>query len=174
MPPWHRRMSDLTERLRSIRRRLGLSQDAASERFSLGIGGWKRLEGDGRAPKDDVLTELALLGIDLNWLLTGQGQMLTRPDDLSPAPSGMPADASRGLDHQLLNTVAAEIEAVYRSENSRVSGLQLVRLAGKMCADLLEVGGSEEEMQGALKLALHQLRRDLREPADDNSGKRSA
>lgn len=66
----------LSERLCSIRAHFDLSQDAMSEKFCLGVGTWKRLEKEGRAPKGDVLSALAEAGIDLNWLLTGVGQML--------------------------------------------------------------------------------------------------
>ena len=85
-------MTELTERLRSIRSRLGLSQDGMSERFGLGVGGWKRLEKEGRTPKDDVLAALFAAGINLNWLLTGDGQMLRNA----------PPSASPPLNEQLL------------------------------------------------------------------------
>jgi len=78
-------MSGIGERLRSIRHSLGFSQDAMSERFGLGIGGWKRLEKEGRAPKDEVLQALANAGVNLNWLLTGCGEAWREPHDTSQA-----------------------------------------------------------------------------------------
>lgn len=46
-----------------------------SRRFGLGDTTWQRLELEGRAPKGEVLEQLARGGIDINWLLTGAGEM---------------------------------------------------------------------------------------------------
>ncbi len=66
------------QRLSAIRAYFGLSQEAMSQRFGLGTGGWKRLEKAGRAPRDDALAVFVESGIDLNWLITGQGDMMQK------------------------------------------------------------------------------------------------
>ena len=106
--PWEdRRMTNLSERLRSIRSYLDLSQDGMSERFGLGVGGWKRLEKEGRTPKDEVLAALFAAGIDLNWLLTGAnpGGLWVVSKDGTRVPyisTGAAATAPPALDEQLL------------------------------------------------------------------------
>lgn len=68
-------MTDLGERLRQIRNDVGMDQKTMSRRFGLGDATWQRLELEGRAPKGEVLEQLARDGIDVNWLLTGEGEM---------------------------------------------------------------------------------------------------
>lgn len=89
----------LSARLRSIRQHLKLNQDAMTERFRLGVGAWKRLELEGRAPKGDVLAQLVEMGFSADWLLTGDGQMLR------VAPS-----AAAALDDHLLGICIEAID----------------------------------------------------------------
>jgi hypothetical protein len=48
----------------------------------LGSGTWGRLENEERLPSEEALAKLYEKGIDLNWLITGQGVMQRRDPDL--------------------------------------------------------------------------------------------
>lgn len=68
-------------RLVEARKRLGLTQEALSERTGLPLSTLKKYEGSHREPCAEALAQITWAGINANWLLTGKGPMLL--DDLS-------------------------------------------------------------------------------------------
>ncbi|MFA9948759.1 S24 family peptidase [Dentiradicibacter hellwigii] len=72
-------------RLKEARARLGLSQKDAAEQSGVSARGYQGYE-DGRSiPGGDAIAGLVRLGINANWLLTGEGEMFNAPRH-QPAP----------------------------------------------------------------------------------------
>ncbi len=67
--------SDLSDRLRSIRKAVGVSQKEMDPLFGLGKRSWQRYESGKNAPGSRVIGELVRRGFDANWILTGQAEM---------------------------------------------------------------------------------------------------
>jgi transcriptional regulator with XRE-family HTH domain len=88
----------LPERLRESREYLGLTVIAMSKKVGLmNRKTWERYEKGDTRPNSDVLTVLHSLGIDANWLLTGEGGMLC----LAPIPVPAGEGAAYTLDDRL-------------------------------------------------------------------------
>ncbi len=99
-------MIDVSDRLRAIRTHLGETQKTMSTRFGLGEATWQSYELGGRLPKPEVMRQLATLGFDANWILTGHGAMLRR--DNRGAPKSR--DAAAPFDESLLEQVIRGLE----------------------------------------------------------------
>ncbi|VAW96559.1 hypothetical protein MNBD_GAMMA20-2017 [hydrothermal vent metagenome] len=67
--------SGLSDRLKSVRKAIGVTQKEMDPLFGLGKRSWQRYESGKNAPGSKVIAELALKGFDANWILTGQGEM---------------------------------------------------------------------------------------------------
>lgn len=76
-------------RLKRVRDHLGQSQKGMDALLGIGKGSWQRYE-LGQTPGSQVIAALAGLGIDANWLLTGEGEMLRGE---RPAPEAAPQAA---------------------------------------------------------------------------------
>lgn len=77
-------------RLRELRRRIGFSRRAdMASHLGLPNSTYSAYEGDAGPPKVEWLVELARRGVNLNWLLTGDGEMFLPPHAVAPA---LPAD----------------------------------------------------------------------------------
>ena len=69
----------LSIRLKEARARLGLSQKEIAEQSGVSARGYQGYE-DGRSvPGGDAIAGLIRLGINANWLLTGEGEMFSTP-----------------------------------------------------------------------------------------------
>lgn len=69
-------------RLRQWRIALGLTQAQLAERLGVHIGVLKKYEQGLNVPGGEALAAIARTGVDMRWLLTGEGEMLpkTAPD----------------------------------------------------------------------------------------------
>ncbi len=63
------------ERFKNIRLQLGLSQKEMADKLDVALSSWQRYEQGVGVAGGDVLQKMAELGFDVNWLLTGTGQM---------------------------------------------------------------------------------------------------
>ncbi len=99
-------------------------------------------------------------GVTVEWLATCAGPM--RPGDALP-PVPAPA-APAAIDSELLACVQEGVAEVYRSENARVYPRALAKEVARIYGDLAAAYDRTEERLSGLKLALHQLRRELRSP----------
>lgn len=151
-------------RLRLLRHRLGFARrsDMAAH-LGLPSSTYSAYEGDAGPPKVEWLLELARRGVNLNWLLTGEGEMLlTAHDPVSINPTIIPMPANAGappsprpyrvaehepaVDAYLL---AAMISRVEREERER--GRPLTALEkGEMIARLYAASArlTESELAG--------------------------
>lgn len=69
-------MSELASRLKAVRSVLGLSQAEISRKTGIAAKSWSNYEVSGAWPGGKVLLKLYQEGIDINWLLSGSGEML--------------------------------------------------------------------------------------------------
>jgi transcriptional regulator with XRE-family HTH domain len=81
----------LGARIKAFRNYLGLKQDEFAEkintRMQASVSSW---ENDKQNPDTATTTEMGKLGVNLNWLLLGEGNMLK--DDFAPINSDFDAD----------------------------------------------------------------------------------
>lgn len=80
------------KRLKALRKRLKLTQDAISDATGIPLGTYKKYEGDERSPGSDALDALRKLGVNINWLLSGEGAMLLRDMEHEAAPPDVDPD----------------------------------------------------------------------------------
>lgn len=83
-------MNDFELRLVAIRLHFGLSIRGMSRHLGLAPAAWHHYEHGIREPSMQSLVKLAQLGVNVNWLLTGEGQMLVNavpPEPVTTQPS---------------------------------------------------------------------------------------
>lgn len=81
-------MTTLADRFEMVRRHFGgLSQREMAERLGISKNTWQRYE-NGDSPNASVLSSLADLGIDVSWLLTGNGSMVRSESGTNQIHSG--------------------------------------------------------------------------------------
>jgi hypothetical protein len=124
-------------------------------------------------PKASALFELARLGCNLQWLLTGQGTMLAA-DEPCPPPTSKPAPAS--VDAQLMGRIVDAVRGLYKAEGVGIADIQVGRLAADWYNHVVAEAPDDLVGQGmalARKVEDHraQLRRDA---ADPGNAKRQA
>ncbi len=90
-------MDTIGERLRFLRKRLGLSQKEMAQKLGISRVALARYENNKRYPDTAILAKIAqILGVSLDWLVTGKGEMFTSERD------------------ELLNELVNELERVRR------------------------------------------------------------
>lgn len=67
-------MESLVERLKGVRHSLGYTQKQMGEAVGGSLSAWQDYEAGKSVPGGNALTGLARLGVDINWLLTGEGE----------------------------------------------------------------------------------------------------
>jgi len=65
----------LAERIKIVRESLGMSQTAIAKAADSSLPSWQGYEAGKNVPGGKVLEALAHLGFNVNWILTGEGQM---------------------------------------------------------------------------------------------------
>ena len=128
-------MSDgLSDRIRQARKHIGLSATDAAKIAGLTRKSWERYELDKNEPKVSSLMVLIDHGIDANWLLKGEGNMVREE-----APKAGP-----DIDEELLKAVITEIDN-YRehikprwdfSQTSRIIALGYLMLESEVSRGL--------------------------------------
>ena len=72
----------MKEQFRALRTRLGLTQEAIAARYGIPEESWKKYELGKAMPGANVIAQLVTGGVDGNWLVTGEGQMLRSESEL--------------------------------------------------------------------------------------------
>ena len=67
-----------SHRLKSIRKFLGLSQRAFAKKVGVDQGRVSQWESNKSMPGSSALSEMAILGVNINWLLIGEGEMMKK------------------------------------------------------------------------------------------------
>lgn len=71
-------MNTLSARLKIAREALGKTQKEMSSLLDLSANGWQPYERGTSIPGGKVIEGLAKLGLNLNWIMTGKGEMWER------------------------------------------------------------------------------------------------
>jgi transcriptional regulator with XRE-family HTH domain len=72
-------MSEIADRIRQVRRALGLTQEALARRAGIPKRTLVGYENSEREPGAAALAAIAKTGVNMTWLLTGEGEMFNRP-----------------------------------------------------------------------------------------------
>lgn len=144
--------SAIATRLRELRHRLGFNRRSdMAHHLGLPSSTYSAYEADAGPPKVEWLVELARRGVNLNWLLTGDGEMMTPPGPIVSTEEkrvGATGGGSREaeLDIYLL---AAMIRRVEREEQGRDHALTALE-KGEMIARLYAASArlTETELAG--------------------------
>lgn len=162
----------LGQRLTEARKALGFEERAAFA-DKLGIqshtlGGYER--GDREPPADLLASYSSMFGIDLTWLLTGNGRVFADPSK-GPAPS-------TAVDPLLMEKLYKAVERVYRDAGQRPPGHRIANEATELLNLLLErvTDVRDELIVDAVIPALAQklVERLATAAAEPGTGKRSA
>lgn len=130
--------SSIALRLRELRIQIGFNRrsDMASH-LGLPNSTYSAYEGDAGPPKVEWLVELARQGVNLNWLLTGEGEMLlssaTAEGTQAPNHPPPPPETTTSLevDEYLL---AAMIRRVERDYGHTLSALEKGEIIARLYA----------------------------------------
>lgn len=80
-------MNTIGSRIKEWRKHLQLSQAQFAKKTGIPLTTLKGYELDNRAPGSDALSALAESGVNINWLLTGQGKIAQTGDIHKELPS---------------------------------------------------------------------------------------
>ncbi|MEW6594157.1 MAG: helix-turn-helix transcriptional regulator [Thermodesulfobacteriota bacterium] len=68
-------------RLKDVRKELGYTQKQIGEAIGSSLSTWQDYEAGKSIPGGNALAGLARLGVDINWLLTGEGNSLVQKSE---------------------------------------------------------------------------------------------
>jgi len=125
-----------------------------------------------REPRvSDIVTIASCAGVSVEWLATGEGPM--HPDDAAKdSPSAPPTEK---IDEGVMGRLNDGISAVYKDLGQAIAPIHLGRLAARLYNEVTAAADKPEEVEGAIKMRLSQLRAELRAAeVDPLKGKRSA
>ncbi|ABL01333.1 helix-turn-helix domain-containing protein [Pelobacter propionicus] len=71
-------------RLKEVRNILGMSQTAIAKAADSSLPSWQGYEAGKNIPGGKVLEALSKMGIDVNWVLTGNGKMMLDSSNTTP------------------------------------------------------------------------------------------
>ncbi|SMO74869.1 Helix-turn-helix [Balnearium lithotrophicum] len=98
----------LGERLKYLRKSLGLTQEELAQKLGISMMTLRRYESNKSQPDAEVLTKLLkLFHVNLNWLLTGKGNMFINNEHNIPVPSP--------IDRELFQRITELIEGYYKA-----------------------------------------------------------
>lgn len=93
------------ERLKVWREHLQWSQQEFCKHTGIAMRTYQSYENDERSPGSSLLTEIAKTGLNLNWLLTGDGTMHVPTSATKPSIQDAQHLYVTGLDHELVTTL---------------------------------------------------------------------
>lgn len=106
-------------RLGSARRTIGISIEDFSELTDIPVSTLKKYESDNRIPGGEAIQSVAKTGINLHWLLTGEGPMLIK--DLQQETLGV-------LDTELLQLIIEAIETALEQTGRKMQSEKKAKL----------------------------------------------
>jgi len=95
---------EIADRLKSIRSFLGKTQKEMAATLGVSLGSWQAYEAGSSYPGGRVLGELARLGVNSNWVLLEEGEMMRGQETID---SGLP------VDKQVLWEVIVRVERIF-------------------------------------------------------------
>lgn len=139
----------LHDRLRQVREHLGQTQASLAQRLEIGASTWQKYELGVSLPKAEALKQLAEEGISVDWLLTGEGEMM-RDARRGPAPFdvGLPLPQQRGtapLDTALLKLCVEQLENHLDRKRRQLSAAKRAEIISLLYEISVEEEGGLEE-----------------------------
>ncbi|MDP1527684.1 MAG: hypothetical protein Q8M20_17920 [Rhodocyclaceae bacterium] len=130
----------ISERLKKLRLKLELSQPDAAIKFDIPLGSWKKYERGPSEPGSGALRGLHDGGVNINWLLTGEGEMFrnSKPRGLevfSAPPTYSTVDADAHKDRGAVREDAKDVPV----DSSYTQGEQTPSEANPIDIDVLEI-----------------------------------
>lgn len=121
---------NVADRFRGLRELWGHSQIDMAVRVGVTRNTWQRYE-KGELPNGETLQRLADQGVNVQWLLTGQGPMMMGAPAVQMEPRAEPdAAPARELDDELMARVVDTIVRAYKDAGVALAPMDLGRLAG--------------------------------------------
>lgn len=166
---------DIRERIRTLRGALRLTQKQLADKLGISVSAVKKYE-SGTAPGADVLEKFARLGVNLNWLLLGDGDVLielqnqsaevTEVHSYAPARAGSfpngrvePTDSKKASEAvQVL--IAAGITDVTQLVKAALIAVELIHATGSSLPHQL----SERDQSAAEPLSTSNADEDPEQP----------
>jgi len=141
------------------------SLNSLAKKAGVSEGLLRRYLKDGAFPRLDTAVAIAnAASVSLDWLI-----------GLTDDPEPHPKKAETSFDPSLLDHISKEISGVYLKADSRISGLDLVSLSGKIYADIVAEVDDPIERMGAVKMKMAELKKELSKPAlEQDRSKRRA
>lgn len=178
--------TELGRRLREIRSHLNFEErEAFAARLSISKQALANYERGERIPDAAVLEAYRVVhGVNLNWLLTGAGDMIDaspaarREQKLAPAPAVDDRRPSGELDIALLQRLGDVVESVFAECSQALPIRAITGEAGKLYTELSHTVldlTDEDIVEAVLPVLRQRLKKRVLEAADElGSGKRSA
>lgn len=169
----------VAERLVALREEFGLTREELAQRLDWNASTMAKYEQGRNFPDPEFLKRVQDLGISLDWIITGRGEMYlieakhTEPEGAHEGTS-MTAPAL-ALDEDLMARLVDGITAAYKEAGQGLAPIHLGRMAARLVNEIVAASDGPEDYPGALKMRLAQLRKELQSAASDPaSSKRSA
>jgi transcriptional regulator with XRE-family HTH domain len=118
-------MDNFASRFKDLRGKLGFSQRKFAEKLGIPSTAISKYEQELIKPSAELLTKIGFLGVNINWLLTGEGEMFTRPQEGEAAPAEL--DPRLAAIVGLLSDMPEEqVDEVYKyiSKEKRMADLE--------------------------------------------------
>lgn len=129
---------DFTERLKSIRSFLGKTQKEMAETLGISLGSLQAYEAGSSYPGGRVLEGLARLGININWVLLEEGEMIRGQGAL---------ESSIPLDKQILFEIIVKLEGIFRHISKPWSPEDKAKLIILLHDEMVEGDMKSEEIE---------------------------
>ncbi|MHC1697546.1 MAG: helix-turn-helix domain-containing protein [Geobacteraceae bacterium] len=135
----------MNERLKAVRLNKGLSQKEISEVLGIGLRSWQQYELGTSIPGGKVLESLLLkLRVNINWLLSGSGQMYFAEGDVD-------------YDRELMIQAITSLESCLVKKGIRLDPAKRGKVAVKLFENLKRSGVSAENLEMVEREALELL-----------------
>lgn len=105
----------ISDRFKQIREYFHLSQPQAAEKFDILLATWKKYEKGPSEPGSGALKGLAKGGVNINWLVTGNGPMLL--SELTQAKQDKAPVPNSPIDYVLLRDLIEMLERALDTRN---------------------------------------------------------
>lgn len=148
------------QRIKEFRRALGLTQMQFAERMGIPVRTLKGYEMGERSPGSEALAAMAKTGVNLNWLLTGSGEMRqTAPSTTTQKPvftaiQSENTPLQKGEFETSLKQRIAAIEDTISHINDperRAAALDDISTRAQQLVELAELKQAVEELRSAIK-----------------------
>lgn len=130
------------ERIKTWRHALGLTQDEFARRAGMSKATLVGYEVGQRKPGADALAAIAKTGVNMTWLLTGEGEML--PETRVSAEENASQHARRW------EKIIALVEGI-EDEQERAAFLEEIYARARQTAELAELRKAVRDLQTAIK-----------------------